>query len=271
MQLHQDNYLVDDSGKKIEAFNPYLKIPVKTLSLLVPILSATAIFMSSAYTLLFFSKIKISPLSIPLSLTDYIIAFGAWGYSALYLIFIYSISFLSILITENTIKKHKIGIIAVIFLLLISSSIIVFSFTNSIYSSLLIFIIGIILYFLSTKKLLGDISKSNSLFNPSMIVYVASLLIFFNAEIEYGITINLANKQKIEYRDKEIEASILRAFDKGILVHTISDQDGSGKKSYILFLPYDKGPVLTFPAPLREGPNSTTVHQRPKEELPDAG
>ncbi|MBT9748582.1 hypothetical protein [Desulfovibrio desulfuricans] len=249
----------------------FFNISKDDISKILPFCAAYCFFLSLVHATLFFSELEITPLNIPLSFSDYVMTFNAWIVSAVYLVIVYFLSCISATLPKNEHGKTPIkAVLTFVFLILVGISPHIFTFLKSSMESISIIITGILLYLFMTYSFFGDISKSKLSLISSIIVFTFSLCISFDQSIKNQIEVSLKSPQILEYRDKLLTCSLLRALDKGLLVYTNSIEYSPDKKPRILFLPYDKGPVLAFPTSLHQKFKSPE-DQRPHEGLPDAG
>lgn len=149
-------------------------------------------------------------------------------------------------------KIKKIACLIVIILLLILFSWIFLSLFTDNNIALSHFVIASILlllnFFVLDKDLFNSLPKAATMIGIEVIF---SSCISFNAFAQYQIEHLLKTSQTFTFEKVEVTGSLLRAFDKGILVYAPkSKYGGPDKKPRILFLPHDKGAVLAFPTTL---------------------
>lgn len=282
-----DQVAVANSAPENNSIIPQWTFKISDVAIFPPLCASYAILLSTIYTLIFFYKIGVDQLEIPLTTSDYTLSFSTWIFPLVYTLFCttwtFFIKWVLVSFKSNKtngiidIKRYKyIFIIILIYachpFVILATYINFFSeLISKTFASAILFVIFIFSIYIFKTSSIDKIYLNK--YNVISLIIIASTiisLITFPTYAELKIKQSLQQSQTLNYRDMKIVISLLRALDKGILVYTTSEEYCPDQKPRILFLPYDKGPVLTFPTALRQESNSPK-EQRPKEELPDAG
>ncbi len=258
-----DQVAVANSAPENNNIIPQWTFKITDIAIFPPLCASYAILLSTIYTIIFFYKIGIDQLTIPLTISDYTMSFSTWLFPLIYTflctawtLFIKKIliSFKSNSANNSKNLKRNTYYFILVLIYFMHPYIIILGYINFFHEFLsvafaiiilaLIFIISVIIFYMSSIEKI----YSNK-YNTTIAIIIISTtisLIAFPTFANLKINQSLQYTQKLDYRDKKIKVSLLRSLDKGLLVYTTSEEYCPDLKPRILFLPYDKGPTLTF-------------------------
>lgn len=231
---------------------PVLSIPISLtqISSLLPLLIAYSFFLSSIYTLIFFVKIGIDPLSIPLTISDYVIAFSVWAFLIIYFLIVILLAFITKYVCGKEEEKKNIALVkfTMILLIILIMTPIIHPVYNNICITLLILIVGLLLFFIIITNFFNSKIDSKYILPFSIfIIFSLETCILFVAQIEYQLRDSTKNIKIFHSAGNSISGSLLRSFDKGIIIYQLPNKiKNNDDKARIFFLPYDKGHILEF-------------------------
>lgn len=248
---------------------PVLSIPISLtqISSLLPLLISYSFFLSSIYTLIFFVKIGIDPLSIPLTISDYVVAFSVWAFLIIYFLIVILLAFITKYVCGKEEEKKNIVLVNFTIILLIISTItpLIHHVYNNICITLLISIVGLLLFFIITTNFFNSRIDSKYILPFSVfIIFSLETCILFVAQIEYQLRDSTKNIKTFYSAGNSISGSLLRSFDKGIIIYQLPNKiKNNDDKARIFFLPYDNGHILEFSTDLALPVPKTTPPSTP--------